>query len=99
MRCCGSLSCDDLSRLVSVRFTSQPPECDVGEEAAEYQQQEQEQDHRHDDDVVADAHADVEPAAVVAHQKEKVLCTHQNEHKQKLATVQSSFWPRPQNVF
>ena len=45
----------------------------VSEEFADYQQQQQEQYHRHHDDVVTDTHADLQPAAVVAHQEEKVL--------------------------
>jgi len=52
-------------------FTS--ADCDVGEDFTQHQQQEQEQDHRHDDDVMADAGADVQPAAVVANQEEEVL--------------------------
>jgi len=54
-------------------FTSPHAERDVSEEFTEHEQQEQEQDHRHDDDVMTDAHADVQPAAVVTHQEEEVL--------------------------
>lgn len=54
-------------------------EREVGEELAQHQQQEQEQDHCHDDDVVTDAHADLEPASVVADQEEEMLDTNNTE--------------------
>jgi len=52
--------------LLSVGFTSQrAADRDVSKQFTQHQQQEQEQDHRHDDDVVTDAHADLEPTAMV----------------------------------
>jgi len=51
----------------------------VGEEFTQHQQQEQEQDHRHDDHIMTDAHANLQPAAVVANQEEKVLQRHNNK--------------------
>ena len=43
------------------------------EHFTQHQQQEQEQDHGHYDHVVTDAGADVQPAAVVADEEEKLL--------------------------
>ena len=56
-------------------FTLQPAttERDVREDLTEHQQQEQEQDHGHDNHVMTDTHAYLQPAAVVAYQKEEML--------------------------
>ena len=55
-------------------FTSQPAaDGDVSEQLTEHQQQEQEQDHRHDDDVMTDAHTNLQPAAVVTNEKKEML--------------------------
>jgi len=57
-----------------MRFTSQPAtDYDVSEEFTQHQKQEQEQDHRHDDHVMTDAHANLQPAAMVTNQEEEML--------------------------
>ena len=48
-------------------------ESEVGEDLAQQQQHEEKDDHRHDNDIVADARTDVEPAAVVTDEEEEML--------------------------
>ena len=48
-------------------------EGEVGEDATETEEGEEDEDGYHDDDVVTDAGADVEPAAVVFDEEEEML--------------------------
>jgi len=54
-------------------FTSFRAQRHVREYFTQHQKQEQEQDHRHDDHVMTDTDANVQPAAMVTDQEEKVL--------------------------